>query len=57
MADACHRHARRLSYALHCAILTTRSLYIVGSIAFRRRGAAILAIVATFPLSELLLTS
>jgi len=39
---------------LHCAILTTPSLYIVGSIAFGRRGATALAIVATFPPSELL---
>ena len=37
-AHAEWRHARRLSYALHCAILTTPSLYIVGSIAFGRRG-------------------
>jgi hypothetical protein len=42
---------------VHYAIFITPSLYVVGSIAFGRRGAAVLAIVATLPPSKLLLTS
>lgn len=39
MADAYNRHARRLSYALECAII-----YVVDNIAFSRRGVAVLVI-------------
>ena len=61
MPDACHRHAaiivRSLVCHLHCAIFIVPSLYVVGSIAFGRRSSTVLAIVATLPPSELLLTS
>jgi len=45
---------RSLLCHLHCAIY---AVDIVGNIASGRRGAAMLGIVATFPPSELLLTS
>ncbi|KAH9207760.1 hypothetical protein DL95DRAFT_395817 [Leptodontidium sp. 2 PMI_412] len=53
MADACHHHARHLSYALPCTIFIVPSLYVVGSIAIGRRSSAVLAIIATLPPSRL----
>jgi len=44
-------------WAAYCAIFFTPSLYVVDSIAFARRSTTMLAIVATLPPSELLLTS
>jgi hypothetical protein len=61
VANACHRRACRYRSFFNMPSSMPRLimplLYIMGSIAFGRRGAAVLAIVATLPPSELLLMS
>lgn len=61
VADACHCRARRyrtfFNVPASMCHLNIPLFYVVGSIAFGRRGTAALAIVATLPPSELLLTS